>query len=80
MHLRSKFESTLEAIKKNEEIFTDKIKGGSENPLDYHYMSYFSGLENGFKFVWMMLDGEVPEDEFDAQLDKLLQTSEASND
>ena len=58
MHLRSKWESTLETIKKNEEKFTEKVKSGSEDPLDYHYMSYFSGLHNGFKFCWMLLDGQ----------------------
>jgi hypothetical protein len=43
-------------------------------------MSYFSGLENGFKFCWLMLDGQVNEQEFDEQLERLLQVAEKLND
>lgn len=80
MNHRYKWESTLEAIKENGDKFADKVKGGSQDPLDYHYMSYFSGLENGFKFCWLMLDGQVNEQEFDEQLERLLQVAEKLND
>jgi len=80
MHIRNKWESTLDTIKKNEEKFAGKVESGSEDPLDYHYMSYFSGLENGFKFCWMLLDGQHSEKEFDEQLTRLLQIAEIPND
>ena len=77
MRIQSKWEDTLEAIKKNEEVFVDKIKKGSDNPMDYHYMSYFSGLHNGFNLYWMMT--EASEGEFDEQVKKLLQIDEIPN-
>ena len=79
MNHRYKWESTLETIKKNQEEFTKKVQAGSSDPLHYHYMSYFSGLENGFKFCWLMLDGQVSEKEFDEQLVRLLQVVEKPN-
>lgn len=79
MNHKTKWEETLEVIKKNEELFTEKVEKGSDNPMDYHYMSYFSGLHNGFKFCWLMLDGQVSEKEFDEQLIRLLQIAEEKN-
>jgi len=79
MNNKSKWESTLKVIKKNEEKFANKVKEGSTDPLDYHYMSYFSGLHNGYNFCWLMLDGQVSEEEFDEQLIRLMQTVERPN-
>lgn len=72
MHIKSKFKDTLEAIKKNEEKFTELVKSGSKDPLDYHYMSYFSGMHNGFNLVWKALDG-LSEEEYDELVGKMLQ-------
>ena len=77
MNLKVKWESTLKSIKKNEEHFVQelnkKIKKGEETPMDLYNVAYFSGLHNGFKFVWMMLDG-ASEEEFDENVKKILQT------
>ena len=71
MHLKSKFESTLEAIRKNEQLFADRVKGGSEDPNDYLNMAYLSGLHNGFNLVWSALDG-MSEEEYDEAVLEIL--------
>ena len=74
MHIKSKWGSTLRKITKKESEFVEKVKAGSNDPLDYHYMSYYSGLHNGFNLYWML--HEATEEEFDEQVSKLLQIAE----
>jgi hypothetical protein len=65
VNLNNKFQSALSGIKSLEGQFKDRVEAGSKNPLDYHYFSYFSGVRNGFNFVWHVLDNHLTEQEFD---------------
>lgn len=73
MHIKNKWENTLRKISKLEGEYTEKVKKGSTEPLDFHYMSYYSGVHNGFNLYWML--HEATEREFDEQVERILQRS-----
>jgi len=78
MYLKYKFESTLEAIKKNEEKYANLIKEGSKNFEDYRNFAYFSGLHNGFNLAWKGFDG-ASEIEFDEIVKEIFNLDEVVN-
>ena len=76
MNLRSSFSEALSEFKTLESKYSTRVKLGSKDPVDYHYMSYFSGLINGFKFVWDILDSNVTIKEFEEKLKEIKKTYE----
>jgi hypothetical protein len=74
MNVKGKFDTALSIIKAREGQITDKVKRGSQDPKDLLEMSYLSGLHNGYKFVWWVLDHptEVTDQKFDAMLNEIL--------
>ena len=73
MNLKSNFQRTLHELKALEGKYSGAVKVGSKDPLDYHYMSYYSGVINGFKFVWEILDNHYTEKEYDEIVEELMQ-------
>ena len=58
----------------------ERCKSGSKVMDDYLELRYYSGLHNGFKFVWHVLDHpETTEKDFDEMLNKILHLSENVN-
>ena len=76
MNFKNKFTDALKRIKQKEEVYMTLCREGSKDPMDYHNMSYFSGLHNGFAFVWHVLDNDVTEKEFNKMLWEILQAEE----
>jgi len=74
VRLKKKFDKALSTIKAVEGQYTERCKSGSKDMNDYLEMSYYSGLHNGFKFVWYIIDhmDSVNEKDFDEMLDKVL--------
>jgi len=77
MNMRSYFRDTLKDIRTLEGQYVDKVKSGSKDPTDYHNMSYFSGVHNGFNFVWSILDGQTTD--YDGIKKQLLQIEGKAN-
>lgn len=80
MKFSRKFKTAERAIKDMEFQYLQKIKDGSKDQYDYLELSYFSGLHNGFKFVWHIIDNsaDVKEEDFDAMLKKILHLEEGN--
>ena len=74
MNIRMKLRDTLDIIKKNESTYVGLVEKGTEDPMDYHNMAYFSGMHNGFALVFHALEGKVSEEEFDNNVLKVLQS------
>lgn len=78
MNLRSKFSRTLSEIKSLEGKYVDRCKASSEDPMDYHLLSFYSGMLGGFRFVWQILDEGYTEKEYD-ELERELFKTESVN-
>jgi hypothetical protein len=80
MNLAGKFRNALSEIKQIEGQYLDKVKKGSKDPHDMLELSYFSGLRNGFNFVWYQIDHpkEVSEQKFDEMLKQILRLEKAN--
>lgn len=76
MNFRYKFPDALKKIKEKEEFYTKLVQNGTKDPMDYHYMSYYSGLHNGFNLVWHVLDNHINDKEFDRLIEEVLQSEE----
>ena len=74
MNLKSNFQRTLHDLKALEGKYSQAVKTGSKDPMDFHYMSYFSGTINGFRFVWEILDNHYTQKEYDEVVEVLKQT------
>ena len=74
MRLKKKFDESLALLKKLEGEQAQKVKNGSKDPADFLEMSYLSGLLNGYKFVWYVIDHSdtVRESDFDELFNKIL--------
>ena len=78
MNIQEKLNSTLNAIKGNEALFANKVKQGSEKPMDFYLMAYYSGLHNGFSLVFHALDKKFTEAEYDEAVLKVFQNDKDS--
>lgn len=74
MNLKNSFQRALSEFKSLEGQYSDRVKKGTKDFMDYHYSSYFSGLINGVKFVWDILDNHLTEKEFEERLHELRKT------
>jgi len=74
MNIRNKFKDALDKIKERELDYTNKVNIGSKDIKDAFEMSYFSGLHNGYNFVWYILEHpeEMDDELFDTLLNKIL--------
>lgn len=72
MNLKAQFNNALKEIKQKEQYYEEKISQGSLDIQDHIDGAYYSGLHNGFNFVWYVLDNNLTQEEFDELLDDLL--------
>ena len=81
MRFSKKFNKALDAIKDMESQYAERCKNGSKDQIDYLEMSYFSGLHNGFKLVWYILDNseKIKEEDFNELLSQVLHLDERAN-
>lgn len=53
--------------------YLEKVRNGSKVPTDHLELSYFSGLRNGFSFIFGILENRnLTEAEFDNMLKQIL--------
>ena len=50
MNLRSTLSDFESEVKALEGKYSDAVKNGSEDPVNYHFMSYYSGILNATMF------------------------------
>jgi len=66
VNLKNAFEGTLKKLKEKDEAYAEKVQEvGNKDPMNYHYMSWFSGALAGFRFVWYVLDHDLSRKEYD---------------
>lgn len=73
MNIQEKLSTTLNAIKGNEALFAEKVKQGSDKPMDFYLMAYYSGMHNGFSLVFHALETKMTEKEYDEAVLKVFQ-------
>lgn len=73
MVIQEKLQKTLEAIKANEVLFAKKVQDGTENPMDFYLMAYYSGMHNGFALVFNALENKMSLEEYDEAVLKVFQ-------
>ena len=79
MNLRAKFRNTASKVRRLEGFYLERVKSGSDDPMDYHYLSYYSGVRGGTNLVWCGLDGGTEEEYDDAEKEMLQQSGEVVN-
>lgn len=80
MNLRAKVRDALSEIKSMEGQYLEKVKSGSKLPIDHLELSYFSGLRNGFSFVFGIMENKnLTDSDFDDMLKEVLHLKEIAN-
>lgn len=79
MVIQEKLSQTLSAIKANEALFANRVKEGSEKPMDFYLMAYYSGLHNGFSLVFHALENKMTEKEYDEAVLRVFQDDKNSS-
>jgi len=59
MNLRSTLTEMESEVKALEGRYSDAVKGGSEDPSDYHFMSYYGGILNATYFWHKVLYEDI---------------------
>ena len=79
MNLKSKYKKFLNDVRTLEGQYKNKVQNGSKNPMDYHYLSYYSGVINGFSLAFEPLDHDMTEADLNESIKKVLQMPEVGN-
>lgn len=78
MNLHSKINKATADIKSVEGQATELVKNGSKNQSHYMDMVYYSGVLNGFSFMYHVLTHPLSEIEFDELFKQMMHFEKAN--